>query len=92
MTYHSAKGLDFDTVFLPGLTGSLPFWKGDEDIARRLFFVGLTRSRRNLFLSYHRAEPHPYVRDIPDRLLHRVECERSRSGDSGEGSQQEVFF
>ena len=95
MTYHSAKGLDFDTVFLPGLTGWRTFWKGDEDIARRLFFVGLTRSRQNLFLSYHGAEPHPYVRDIPERLLRFVECERPRSASSagsGEAPPQEVFF
>ena len=92
MTYHSAKGLDFDTVFLPGLTGRRTFWKDDEETARRLFFVGLTRSRQNLFLSYHGAEPHPYVRDIPDRLLHLVECERPRSGDSGEAPDQELFI
>ncbi len=92
MTYHSAKGLDFETVFLPGLTGRRTFWKDDEAIARRLLFVGLTRSRRNLFLSYHGRELHPYVRDIPDRLLHHVECERPRSGDSGEAPQQELFL
>ena len=92
MTYHSAKGLDFDTVFLPGLTRRRTFWKDDEEIARRLFFVGLTRSRQNLFLSYHGAEPHRYVRDIPERLLHHVECERPRSGDSGEAPQQDLFF
>lgn len=94
MTYHSAKGLDFDTVFLPGLTKRRIFWKDDEEIARRLFFVGLTRSRKNLFLSYHGAEPHPYVRDIPGRLLRRVECEpRSAPGaGSGKAPPQEVFF
>ena len=95
MTYHSAKGLDFETVFLPGLTGRRTFWKDDEAIARRLFFVGLTRSRQNLFLSYHGAEPHPYLRDIPDRLLRHVECERPRStpgAGSGEAPPQEVFF
>ena len=95
MTYHSAKGLDFDTVFLPGLTGRRTFWKDDEAIARRLFFVGLTRSRQNLFLSYHGAEPHPYVRDIPERLLHHVECKQPRSvpsAGSGEAPPQEVFF
>ena len=95
MTYHSAKGLDFETVFLPGLTGRRIFWKDDETIARRLFFVGLTRSRRNLFLSYHGAEPHRYLRDIPERLLHHVECEpprSARSAGSGEAPEQEVFF
>ena len=92
MTYHSAKGLDFDTVFLPGLTGERTFWKGDEDIARRLFFVGLTRSRRNLFLSYHGSEPHRYVRDISEDLLHQVDCGRPESRESGAAPQQELFF
>ena len=67
----------------------------DETIARRLFFVGLTRSRRNLFLSYHGTEPHPYVQDIPERLLHHVECEPPRSAKSagsGEVPEQELFF
>ncbi len=95
MTYHSAKGLDFDTVFLPGLTGRRTFRKDDEAIARRLFFVGLTRSRQNLFLSYHGKELHPYVRDIPEHLLRREECKRPRSAPSagsGEAPPQEVFF
>ena len=39
MTYHSAKGLDFDTVFLPQLAKGRTFWKDDEGIDRRLFFV-----------------------------------------------------
>lgn len=90
MTYHSAKGLDFETVFLPGLTERREFWKDDENIARRLFYVGLTRSRRNLFLSYHGAE-HAYVKEITGKrgdLLHRVECAK----DEAEASPQVDYF
>lgn len=79
MTYHSAKGLDFDTVFLPHLAKERTFWNDDADIERRLFFVGLTRSRRNLFLSYSGAEPHEYVQNIPVDLLHRIECQRTEN-------------
>jgi superfamily I DNA/RNA helicase len=76
MTYHSAKGLDFETVFLPGLNDGQTFWQKNEEIDRRLFFVGATRSRRNLFLSYSGARPHAYVRGMPQHLLHRENCER----------------
>lgn len=75
MTYHSAKGLDFETVFLPFLNDGQSFWWKDKDIDRRLFFVGVTRSRRYLFLSYSSARPHEYVRNMPQELLHRVRCE-----------------
>jgi MinD-like ATPase involved in chromosome partitioning or flagellar assembly len=76
MTYHSIKGLDFRTVFLPLLTPNTAFWRG-PDIDRRLFFVGATRSRRDLFLSYHGKAPHPYVQDMPQEELHKVEIGRS---------------
>ena len=74
MTYHSAKGLDFNTVFLPVLNSGQTFWRGSEDISRRLFFVASTRSRRNLLLSYSSAQPHPYVLDMPQHLLHKQSC------------------
>lgn len=72
MTYHSIKGLDFRTVFLPLLTPKTRFWK-EPDIDRRLFFVGATRSRRDLFMSYHGREPHPYVQSMPEEELHKME-------------------
>ena len=75
MTYHSAKGLDFETVFLPGLNSDLKFSQKNDDIDRRLFFVGATRSRKNLFLSYFSTNPHEYVTAMPQNLLHIVDCE-----------------
>lgn len=77
MTYHSAKGLDFDTVFLPGLGSELVIWRDNDQISRRLFFVAATRSRRNLFLSYSGRAPHAYVRSMPQSLLHNVRCSES---------------
>lgn len=51
MTYHSAKGLDFDNVFLPFLNNSL-FIVPDETRSKTLFMVAMTRSRKNLYLTY----------------------------------------
>ena len=51
MTYHSAKGLDFDNVFLPFLNNSL-FIVPNETLSKTLFMVAMTRSRNNLYLTY----------------------------------------
>ena len=57
LTLHAAKGLEFPVVFIPGCDDSiLPYrLKGDEycDIEeeRRLFYVGLTRSSRSIYLT-----------------------------------------
>jgi len=57
---HAAKGLEWEAVFLVGLTeGLLPISHAttDEQVAeeRRLLYVGITRARRHLCLSYARS-------------------------------------
>jgi DNA helicase II / ATP-dependent DNA helicase PcrA len=58
VTYHRAKGLEWDAVFLPMLEeGSLPIRQAfDDDAAldeeRRLLYVGITRARAHLALSW----------------------------------------
>jgi DNA helicase-2/ATP-dependent DNA helicase PcrA len=54
---HAAKGLEWTAVFLPGLTdGTLPIIHAQTDEAvaeeQRLFYVGITRAREQLFLSW----------------------------------------
>jgi len=81
MTYHSSKGLDFNTVFLPSLNNTVEFWRDSDDLSRRIFFVGATRSRKNLFISYSSSEPHRYIKEMDQSLLHKVNCEESLNDD-----------
>jgi superfamily I DNA/RNA helicase len=74
MTYHSAKGLDFKAVFIPFLTPSLEIWNDPESRARTLFFVAVTRSREQLFLSYNGDIKHPYLNLIPEADFHKLKA------------------
>ncbi|MEK4403486.1 UvrD-helicase domain-containing protein [Sporosarcina sp. FSL K6-6792] len=53
MTMHGSKGLEFDVVFLVGLVeGTFPSKRGDIEEERRLAYVGVTRAKKQLFLSH----------------------------------------
>jgi DNA helicase-2/ATP-dependent DNA helicase PcrA len=58
LTYHRAKGMEWDAVFLPMLEeGSLPIHHAADDVAaiaeeRRLLYVGITRAREHLAISW----------------------------------------
>ena len=85
MTLHSAKGLEFPTVFLVGMEeGIFPGYKSiDEpngiEEERSLFYVGITRAKRFLYLSYakHRTifgstsynAVSRFIKEIPEELL-----------------------
>jgi DNA helicase-2/ATP-dependent DNA helicase PcrA len=74
-TLHAAKGLEWDAVFLTGLQdGSVPFTYATTPEAieeeRRLLYVGITRARRHLALSWSLARnPGGQARRKPSRFL-----------------------
>ncbi|HEX7917287.1 DNA helicase II [Rudaea sp.] len=88
MTLHSAKGLEFPIVFLVGLEdGLFPSQRsldepGRLEEERRLAYVGITRARESLMLSYaesrrlHGMEsynrPSRFLHELPRELLHEV--------------------
>jgi ATP-dependent DNA helicase UvrD/PcrA len=70
LTYHRAKGLEFDAVLLPALEeGVLPIRQAStpEEVAeeRRLLYVGLTRARVHLWLSWAARRAGPSGREQP---------------------------
>jgi DNA helicase-2/ATP-dependent DNA helicase PcrA len=77
LTLHRAKGLEFEAVFLPRLEeGELPGKrsKTDEAIAeeRRLLYVGLTRAKRHLYLTWTtggRTSPSRFVEELGGCLV-----------------------
>ena len=84
MTYYGAKGLDFKNVFLPFLETNVSFGR-NQDLDRRVFFVGMTRSRLNLFLSHKSTNPHVYVQNMPQKLLHKINCKIETKTDTNVG-------
>lgn len=85
MTLHTAKGLEFSTVFLVGMEdGLFPSYRSigemeEEEEERRLCYVGITRAKERLFLTCARCrtvfgstsynKPSRFLDEIPDTLL-----------------------
>jgi superfamily I DNA/RNA helicase len=87
MSLHSAKGLEWPVVFIAGCEDQLLpctlFGRHDEAEEKRLFYVGMTRARSRLVLSYaaHRTlngrpldmKPSPFTLLIPQSLRRPLE-------------------
>ena len=86
MTLHNAKGLEYDTVFVVGCEdGAFPHMRaleeGGEEEERRLCYVGITRARQRLYMTwarerrlFGRAErnlPSRFVDELPAELTER---------------------
>jgi len=74
MTIHAAKGLEFERVYLAGFEeDSLPHHQSQDEAGieeeRRLAYVGITRTARNLVISYAKTR---------QRFGERMQCEPSR--------------
>ena len=88
MTLHAAKGLEFDNAFIVGLEeGLLPHERsmgfGDDiEEERRLFFVGITRARKRLHISYarHRVVRGQFLRTTPSNFLFEIGVEPPEPG------------
>ena len=88
-TFHAAKGLEWDSVFLCGLQdGTLPITYADTPEAveeeRRLLYVGMTRARTDLRLSWASARnPGQAARRKPSRFLDSLLPEAQRQVTTG---------
>jgi ATP-dependent DNA helicase Rep len=88
ITGHSAKGLEYPFVFLPGLEEEIfPHKNAIEgetvEEERRLFYVAMTRARRELTLSWNRRRvlrgreverrPSRFLEEIPEEFLEKAD-------------------
>ena len=102
MTLHSAKGLEYDAVFMSGMEeGIFPSARAMQEDnrveeERRLCYVGVTRARRLLHLSYARRRmlfnqmqfnaPSCFLQEIPKRLIREEQSSAAQSASYGYGA------
>jgi DNA helicase II / ATP-dependent DNA helicase PcrA len=104
MTLHNAKGLEFPVVFVIGCEdGVFPHSRaieaGDLEEERRLCYVGVTRAKRELYLTYARRRvlygvpdwnlPSRFIEEIPVELTDREEQPAQDSWDAGPAPRRE---
>lgn len=102
MTLHSAKGLEYDVVFMSGMEeGIFPSARAMQEDnrveeERRLCYVGVTRARKLLHLSYARRRmlfnqmqfnaPSCFLQEIPKRLIREEQSSAAQSASYGYGA------
>jgi len=98
MTLHSAKGLEFPTVFIAGMDeGIFPSQRtlqvpSEVEEERRLMYVGITRAEEKLYLvsakrrqtwgEYRYYNPSRFIEEIPQNLIESYESEGYSHGGS----------
>lgn len=98
LTFHAAKGLEFPVVFIAGAEeGIIPSGRSDGEEERRLFYVGLTRAKDELYITYSnmrkiygkesQQRPSEFVNEIPAVLMEEIKQvgrsrEKTRDGES----------
>jgi DNA helicase-2/ATP-dependent DNA helicase PcrA len=99
ITVHNTKGLEFDRVILTGLEDGLfphisnnDYYDDDDyEEERRLFYVGVTRAKKELYLTYckNRLVFGNYISKYPSRFLQEIPGDYVQSchnqGKSGDG-------
>ena len=91
MTIHSAKGLEFENVFIPGMEENIfPSFQavmadGDMQEERRLVYVGITRAKKNLFMINSesrmlfghstRNRPSRFLSELPESIVEKKQRE-----------------
>ena len=104
MTIHTAKGLEFDTVFVPGLVdGQFPSYRlrNEDELEeeRRLLYVAMTRAKNMLYLSSYenkdtgyRAKQSVFLGDMDATQLECINGSRIVSSGAGEQMLPKVMF
>jgi DNA helicase-2/ATP-dependent DNA helicase PcrA len=93
MTLHNAKGLEYDTVFVVGCEdGAFPHMRaleeGGEEEERRLCYVGITRARRRLYMTWARERRlfGRSERNLPSRFTDELPAELTERHSSAPGA------
>jgi superfamily I DNA/RNA helicase len=107
LTLHAAKGLEFPVVFIVGCeSGLIPLerasWHIDPAEERRLFYVGMTRTKsrlylvraklRTLFGKIFKTVPSPYLADIKEQLKTYDKVKRLKKVEKKPESEQVSLF
>jgi len=106
MTLHAAKGLEFPVVFIIGCEDNLlPLdligMKGELQEERRLFYVGMTRAKEHLYLTYAKRRQlfgqtliqnhSPYLADIAEELKAYEASKRNTPKNDPDALQMKLF-
>ena len=106
-TLHAAKGLEYSVVFIVGCEDSLlPCQVGGESVdpqeERRLFYVGMTRACRLLYLTHVRSrflygerragKPSPFLGEIPEKTVEKIRLIKKEGKKKGSREEQPLLF